>query len=197
MRQGRQIIPWLLVFLRLALGPTIVMVAKLGWHVRICFALILIAGLLSDIWDGVLARRWGCATARLRVADSAVDTVFYLGVAAAVVVNYPQVIRANLALLLVLFALEIARYGFDFFRFRRMASYHTYLAKAWGLLLIAASVSLLCLGSFPVLVTIAIAWGIACDVEGLAISMVLREWTPDVRTLGRAFKLRRATAVVS
>jgi phosphatidylglycerophosphate synthase len=51
-------IPWLLVGLRFTLGPVIVLVAKLGWHAHICFALILIAGLLSDIWDGVLARRW-------------------------------------------------------------------------------------------------------------------------------------------
>jgi hypothetical protein len=124
-----------------------------------------------------------------------VDAVFYLGVGAAVVVSYPQVIRANLALLVALLVFETVRYCFDFVRFRRMASYHTYLAKAWGLLLIAASVSLLCFGHFPILVTVAIAWGIVCDAEGLAISIVLLEWRPDVRTLARAFQLRRASVL--
>ena len=179
------------------LGPAIVWTAKAGWHARILFGSILIAALLSDIWDGVLARRWQCTTARLRVADSAADTVFYLGTAAAVIICYPYVIRANRILLLALAAMEVARYCLDYIRFRKMASYHTYLAKAWGLLLIAASVSLLCFGRFPVLVTIALGWGVVCDLEGLAISMILREWAPDVKTLTRALEMRRRVGRVA
>jgi CDP-diacylglycerol--glycerol-3-phosphate 3-phosphatidyltransferase len=190
-----RVIPWLLVFLRLALAPLMLWVAKGRLHERTDFAVILIAALISDIGDGMLARRWGCSTIRLRVADSAVDTVFYLGVAAAVILQYPQVFRANVILLLVLFVFETARYCLDYLRFRRMASYHSYLAKAWGLLLTAASVSLLCFGRFPFMATIAIAWGILCDAEGLAISLILREWTPDVKTLAKALELRRSVLV--
>ncbi len=174
------------------MAPVLVMVALSGWHAEVAFGVILVAGVLSDIFDGILARRWNTASARLRVADSAVDTVFYVGVGAAVLIRFPNIVRNNLNLLLVLVALEILRHCLDFIRFRRMASYHSWLSKAWGLLLVAASVSLLCFGHFPWLVSLALAWGIACDLEGLAVSMILPSWQPDIRTLARAWPVRRS-----
>ena len=41
-------------------------------------ALVLILGFVSDVYDGIVARRFGVATTGLRRLDSAVDTVFYL-----------------------------------------------------------------------------------------------------------------------
>ena len=58
------------------------------------------AGFLSDVYDGILARRWGTETAALRVADSAADTVFYLGVLSAVIARHWPVLRDRLALLI-------------------------------------------------------------------------------------------------
>lgn len=187
----RPAIPWVLVLSRALMAPVLVIVALSHGNARIVFGVILVAGVLSDIFDGILARRWNCATSRLRVADSAVDTVFYIGVAAAILIRFPGVIWRNLSLLLILVALELLRHGFDFIRFRKMASYHSWFSKAWGLLLLAASVSLLCLGRFPFLISLALVWGIVCDLEGLAISMVLPAWQPDIRTLGRAWAVRR------
>jgi CDP-diacylglycerol--glycerol-3-phosphate 3-phosphatidyltransferase len=72
-----------------------------------------------------------------------------------------------------------------------MASYHSYAAKLWGFLLAASAVSLLTLGSGTWLVSLALVWGIASELEVLAMSMVLPEWTPDVKTLVRAIAIRR------
>ena len=81
--------------------------------------------------------------------------------------------------------------AFDWGKYRRMASYHSYASKAWGIVLAAAAIAALCFdGAFWIL-TLALAWGIMCDLEGLTISMLLPEWTCDVKTLGRAFMLRR------
>ena len=38
---------------------------------------------------------------------------------------------------------------------------------------------------------VAVVWGIVCDLEGLAMSMILPEWRRDVKTLRRALDLRR------
>jgi CDP-diacylglycerol--glycerol-3-phosphate 3-phosphatidyltransferase len=65
-------------------------------------------------------------------------------------------------------------------------------SKLWGLLLFAGMWSLLVrrAGGWPV--SLAIGWGILCDLEGLAISVALRRWRADVPTLLHALRLRRA-----
>ena len=152
---------------------------------------MIVAGFLSDIYDGVLARRWGTATAALRNADSAADTVFYVGVLVAVVERHWPVIHARLWLLAVLLGLEATRIIFDWVKFGRMASYHSYASKAWSALLALATIALLCFNRGFWLSTVAIAWGILCDLEGLAMSAMLPKWTHDVKNLRRALRIRR------
>ena len=187
----RKVIPWSMVLFRVLLGPTIAAVALRLPAPQSWLGLMIVAGFVSDVYDGILARRWGTETAAIRVADSAADTIFYLGVLSAVIARHWPVLRDRLALLIALLALEAARYIFDWFKYRRMASYHSYASKAWGVLMAAATIALLCYDSAFWLVTLALSAGILCDLEGLAMTAVLPQWTHDVKTLRRAFALRR------
>ena len=49
------------------------------------------AAFVSDIFDGVVARRMGIATPGLRHADTLVDTAFYVAAAVAMYVAVPRV----------------------------------------------------------------------------------------------------------
>jgi len=69
-------IPWALVWFRLSLAPIFPVGCILGANGGLYVGLLL-AGIVSDIFDGVLARRWKCSAPALRRADSNVDTVFY------------------------------------------------------------------------------------------------------------------------
>ena len=75
MRRG---IPWTLVGLRVLGCPLIVLGAWRDWDGRWLGAIVVVA-LVSDIYDGILARRWGGETAGLRMSDSVADTIFYHG----------------------------------------------------------------------------------------------------------------------
>jgi CDP-diacylglycerol--glycerol-3-phosphate 3-phosphatidyltransferase len=152
---------------------------------------MIVAGFLSDVYDGILARRWGTETAALRVSDTVADTLFYLSVLAAIVVRHWPVLRERIVILGVLLGLEVLRAVFDWIKFRRMSSYHSYAAKLWGILLATATFALLCFDGGFWLITVAIVWGILCDLEGLAMSAILPEWTYNVKTLRRAIVLRR------
>jgi phosphatidylglycerophosphate synthase len=185
-------IPWCMVVFRCLLGPAIAIVARLA-HPQIWLGAMIAAGFLSDVYDGILARRWKTDTDALRVADSAVDIVFYLGILAAVVERHWPAVRERWGLLIAVLSLEVIRMVFDWLKFRRMASYHSYTAKAWGILLAAATVALLCFDSSSWILTLALAWGIVCDLEGLAMSLILPKWTRDVKTLSRALAIRRCT----
>jgi len=182
-------IPWVLVLLRVLLAPTVVLLA---WNGRqgIPMAAALAAALLSDILDGVFARRLGTATAALRRADSIADTLFYGSAAWAAWILSPDSVRSVGAILAVLLGLEISRYVFDFVKFRREASYHSYSAKAWGLVLAIALVLLLALNVAGGILVAALWLGILANLEGLAISMVLPVWSHDVPSIVHALKLR-------
>jgi CDP-diacylglycerol--glycerol-3-phosphate 3-phosphatidyltransferase len=70
----KQRIPWLMAAARGALGPVMVIGQACQWN-GFALAGTILAALLSDIYDGVLARRWHCDTPAVRLFDSMADTV--------------------------------------------------------------------------------------------------------------------------
>lgn len=98
-------IPWLMAGTRAALGPVVMMAEVAGWT-GVTLAWMVVTGLLSDIFDGVLARRWKCDTAAVRLFDSMADIVFYLGCAVALWMSQPQLTRSFAAALAVVIGLE-------------------------------------------------------------------------------------------
>lgn len=191
-------IPLALTGLRALLAPLVVALAL--WRPSaLGFGICMVMAFLSDVFDGIIARRLHVATPTLRRLDSIVDTVFYLAVLFAAWQLYPAAIRRNLGALAVLGGLEIVRCVLDFAKFKREASYHMWSSKIWGILLFAGFFALLALGRDGLPVDLAIYAGILADLEGLAISVVLREWKSDVPSIVHAFRIRdrqRAGSVV-
>lgn len=183
-------LPILLTALRAALAPVVVALA-LWAPSRAAFGLCLVTAFVSDVFDGILARRLGVASATLRRLDSAADTVFYMAATFAVWTLHRVAISARWLPLGVLAALELARYAFDFVKFGREASYHMWSSKLWGVALFAGFFSLLALDADNAFVDAAVAIGILADLEGLAISVVMRTWRSDIPSLVHAIRLRR------
>lgn len=182
-------IPWALIALRVSLCPFVLLGARDRWP-GAWLAVIVLVALVSDILDGVLARRWGNETPMLRVSDSIADTVFYLGVAGALWILMPDVFRNNRYLFTALFTLEGLRYLFDFLKYRRTASYHSHLAKLWGIVLAVAMIGVFAFAGSEILVRTALGVGIAVNIEGIVMSAMLPRWKNDVKTLGAAWRLR-------
>jgi len=187
-------VPILLTGLRALLAPVVVLLSLFA-PLPQAFAVCLVAAFLSDIFDGVLARNLGIATANLRRLDSVADTLFYAACVFAAWHLYPAAITQHVGPLMVLGILEVMRYGLDFLKFRREASYHMWSSKVWGVALFAGFFGLLVLGSSGLAVACAIYVGIIADIEGLLISLVLPRWQADVPTLVHAWRVRHAEAV--
>jgi phosphatidylglycerophosphate synthase len=182
-------LPWALVWLRLMLAPLMLFLARY-WPTPIAFALCLALAFFSDICDGVLARRWGTVTAGLRRFDSFADTLFCLGALGAVWICRPQTLQGVLIPLSVLLGLEVRRYVVDLSKFGREASYHMWSSKLWAGALFLAFFMLLVAGQDGPWVTVAILLGIVSDVEGLLVSLLLREWRHDVPSVVHALRWR-------
>jgi phosphatidylglycerophosphate synthase len=185
-------VPLLLTLTRVALAPVMVILAQ-RWPQPSAFVLCLTLAFLSDVFDGIIARRLGIATATLRRLGSIADSVFYVASIYAIWIVSPDAIRAHLTLLGILAALELARYLLDFARFRREAAYHMWSSKLWGVALFIGFVAVLGTGETGWPMLLATIPGIVADLEGLLISCALPTWRNDVPTLLHAWRIRRQT----
>lgn len=183
----------MLTLLRGVLGPVLLVTALVAPKPSV-FAGCLIGALVSDYFDGVIARRLGVATPGLRRLDSIADSIFYVCALIAAWHLYAPLLMPYLGAVAVLLALEGIRYVFDWRKFGKEASYHMWSSKLWGLALFAGFYALLVHEHVGWPVALAIGLGILADLEGLAISMALPYWKNDVPTFFHALRLRRDAA---
>jgi phosphatidylglycerophosphate synthase len=189
-RHAQNSVPLFLTLLRAALAPVMVVLVLAGPS-RPAFAACLIVAFVSDVFDGIIARRLGIATPLLRRLDSAADTVFYVAAVYCVWRLHPAVIREHAFALLLLLGLELGRYVLDLLKFKKEASYHMWSSKLWGLALFVAFFSVLVVENNGIAASCAIYLGVLADAEGLAISMILPRWKNDVPSLCHALRIRR------
>lgn len=187
-------VPLALTALRALLAPVMVALA-VAWPDHLAFGVCLVVAFLSDVFDGIVARRLGIATPNLRRLDSIADSLFYLAALFAAWHLQPQALLEHRAALILLVLLEVSRYAFDLRKFGREASYHMWSSKLWGLALFAGFFSLLAQGRSGWAVSAAVWLGIVADLEGLAISVLLTRWVNDVPSIVHAYRLRQADAV--
>jgi phosphatidylglycerophosphate synthase len=188
-RQGRRA-ALALTWFRFALAPVLVGIGvgrRAGWVA----AAVLVAGFLTDVFDGVVARSHGASTSDLRRLDSTVDTIFYLAVAFCAWRLYPEALRPYLTVIAILIGTEVLNYVTALVRLGREASYHARTARLFGLVLFLALCTLLATGS-AALIPLAIAAGFVSHAENLAITLVLPEWRHDVPSVLHAWRIRSA-----
>src|SRR5271170_3394511 len=98
-------LPFALTTLRLLLGP-VALACALTNVPRWIYLPILVTGTLSDIYDGILARRFGVATPALRRYDSVADVIYYLFILAAAYFLCRPVIMQNWRLIALILLSE-------------------------------------------------------------------------------------------
>jgi CDP-diacylglycerol--glycerol-3-phosphate 3-phosphatidyltransferase len=135
-------LPFALTTLRLLLGP-IALACALTGVTRFVYLPILITATLSDIFDGVLARKFGVATPALRRYDSITDIIYYLFILAVTWILCKPVIAGNVWLIALILLSEAGCISICLIRFGKFPATHSYLAKFYGLCLLAAFIALL------------------------------------------------------
>lgn len=184
-----QQIPVVLVLSRLPAGPVLLWAAlthqSSGWLLG-----ILVYVFLSDVFDGIIARRLGSVTEQLRVADSWADTVFYLCVAVSVWELRRALLASFTMPLLAVLALLAVNWVLAMVKFQRAMNFHSLSSKFWGLSLFAASVALLGFATAGAWLWAAIVVGICGHLEGIAMILILPHWAHDVSGIPDALRLR-------
>ncbi|KKO92591.1 CDP-alcohol phosphatidyltransferase [Sphingobacterium sp. Ag1] len=189
-------IPFILIILRLVLGLLLLLfywlkVDHFKWY-AISF---LVIGLLSDIFDGIIARRLAVSTALLRRWDSSVDLLFFACITWASYLSCPQFFKDHATLILILVGSEIVTYIISFVKFKKEIATHSIGAKVWTLFLFAFLVELLLHCQSTILFQLTIWLGLLTRLEIIAIILTLRNWSNDIPSIYHAIQLRKGKTI--
>lgn len=189
-------VPLLLIYARLLAGILIFVLSFTGMNSYPVIAVVLFSfGLLTDIFDGIIARQLQISTQQLRRLDSTIDQIFFILIAAAVFVRSPQFFYDNYVTLIILFGLELLAYVVCFIKFKKEIATHSIAAKMWTLILFSCLIQLLFSGSSTVLYQVCFYAGILTRLEIIGIILLLRQWTNDVPSIYHAVLLRKGKPI--
>jgi CDP-diacylglycerol--glycerol-3-phosphate 3-phosphatidyltransferase len=183
-------IPYALVGLRVAAAPGLVALAIDGRHPAAFIALLVFA-VATDVFDGVLARRFGTSTSRLRRLDSLADLSLYVPLLIVLAVLRPTTVASFAVPLSILAFGQGALYAASFARYGRAPSYHALTAKAWGLGLAVGFIEIYALGNAAAGLALIVALGVLNTLDELTMTALLPCWHADVLTIRDALALRR------
>lgn len=181
-----------LILSRLVTGIVLAVLSFLAPPYFNWIAIILISyGLLSDIFDGIIARQVNVSNEKLRRLDSSADQFFFICTAVAAYIYVPSFFENNWLKISLLLGVEALCYLVSFIKFRKEVATHSIGAKIWTLFLFATLVQVIAQGQSILLFEICFWTGILSRAEIIAILLTLKKWTNDVPSIVHAFQLRK------
>ena len=116
-------IPYLLIGFRFLLAPLMVWITyQFGATARLLLVTLIILGLLSDIFDGIVARNQGISTPNMRRLDSQTDMIFWLSIGWCSWLLHPQIIREYWVSVLLILIMEVMTYVISISKFGKETS---------------------------------------------------------------------------
>ncbi len=192
----RKHIPFLLIYSRILIAMAIGLITYLGVQNQAILIVILMSvGLVTDIFDGIIARKLNVSSRKLRIWDSNVDQFFWLIVIGSIFYANFDFVKENLLWIGSIVVLESLCYLLSFLKFKKTIATHSILAKAWTLSLLGFLIDLTLHSTSHVAFIICIALGIISRVEILFIILKLNNWTTDVPSIFSVSKLNSGTLI--
>lgn len=185
-------IPIGLIYSRLIIGFIIIILSilnvdNLKYHV----VFLLTIGLLTDIFDGIIARKLNISTQKLRRLDSSIDQIFFICVIASAYIQCPEFFKTNSLQFFILIGIEALTYAVCYLKFKKEIATHSIGAKIWTLVLFATLIQVILKCESQILFAFCFWSGIFTRLEIIAIILALKNWTNDVPTFYHALKLRQ------
>jgi phosphatidylglycerophosphate synthase len=178
-----------LIIFRALMGPYLLFEASDG-QISQWFLWAFAGGVISDILDGEILRRFKLSNTKLRSLDSTTDAVFYMSVLVSMWLVHPNSIRMHIIPLTFLLLTQTTSWVFCLLRFGKTTSYHSYIAKFWGLSLFVGTIGFFLSPPNIILFLFAIYVGIISNIEDMVITAIMPYWKCDILSIKSAMLLR-------
>ncbi len=184
--------PYLLIAIRFLLAPVIFFLAYLkGEESRFLILTLMFIGLLTDIFDGIIARKVGVSTEKLRRLDSQVDLVFWLSLGFATYFLNTELIKIHWLSITVIFIMEALCYIISILKFGKETCTHAWLSKLWGLSLLVAFTYLIGFQQTGWAFHLTLIVGIISHIDVIFIILILPNWQYDVPSCYHTWNIRK------
>jgi len=185
-------IPQGLILLRFLLAPIILGLAYfIGSNSKLIILALMYLGLISDILDGIIARKQNISSANLRRLDSQTDMIFWLSIGIATWILYPKLIHDNRIAVWAILVMEVSVYIISLLKFKRETCTHAFLSKLWGITLLIAFTSLIGFNHAGIPFYLAIVFGLVSHVDRILITIILPKWNHDIPSAYHAYLIRK------
>lgn len=186
----------ILIFSRLIIGFIIISLSVIKIeNYQIITVILLSIGLLTDIFDGIIARHLQVSTQKLRRLDSTVDQIFFISVGIAAYIQCPEFFKANASKIIILAGSEALIYLVSFLKFRKEVATHSIGAKIWTLLLFGTLIQVILQCQSIVLFNLCFWVGLLTRAEIIAILLILKTWANDVPSVFHSIQLRKGKTI--
>ncbi len=183
-------LPNALSVLRIACAPVLVLLAATG--LQSAYTWVLVPALATDALDGWIARSAGLQSRLGARLDSLGDSLTWCAGLAGLVAFQRDVLWRHRWLIGAIVACWVVENLVAWWRYGRLSSFHTVLAKVSGVLLGIYLAALFVFGQSDILLYLAAAASLLTSLEELCLLALLPEWRSDLKGV---WWLRRATPV--
>ena len=175
-------IPNALSIMRIVAAPALIALAIAGCERA--FTWLLLAALLSDIADGLIARSFHLVTIVGAKLDSIADQLTTAAAVVGLMAFQLSVLHEHWLALLIVVGFYLASDLAAFWRYRRLASFHTYLARAAAYAQGIFVMTLFIWGYHGWMLRVTVALSVAAYCEEIVIiGWILPGWRANVRGL--------------
>lgn len=185
-------IPQGLILFRFLLAPIILGLAYfIGDNSKPIILVLMYLGLISDILDGIIARKQNISNATLRRLDSQTDMIFWLSIGVATWILYPKLIHDNRIAIWIILVMEVSVYMISLIKFKRETCTHAFLSKLWGITLLIAFTFLIGFNHAGLPFLLAIVFGLVSHIDRILITIILPKWSHDIPSAYHAYLIRK------
>jgi phosphatidylglycerophosphate synthase len=181
-------LPWLLIGFRFLCGPIICLLVMQGYQWTGLYVALLWAGLISDIFDGIVARQVGVSSRWLRIADSKVDVFFWVTSVVGLYLYTDGLFESSKWFLLAFAIQEPMPDLILYTRFRKQGCAHNWASKHFGLWLLASFTTVFLTGGPFWLFNLTLFFGLVSQWDRIIISLLLPAAECDIPSFWHALQ---------
>ncbi len=189
-------IPILLIYSRVILGIGIlILTLSTGIAYKEIIFTFIIIGFLTDVFDGIVARKLKIDSDLIRRLDSKADRIFWLLILLSTYLMYPDFIKSKSLQIILILVFELFAFLVSYLKFQKIPAPHNYLSKLWGCFVLLSLCEIVLTGSSNLLFNLMVLTGVLSRVDSMFIYKILEKWERDIPSFYHAIQIKKGKQI--